>query len=114
MALVLNMAMLPRMNDAYNELVNRAIAARSEHRLNDAKASWTEALALARHSSTKAELICALKGLGQIERDLHHNDAALPLYEEAVVLGRQIDDPLSLAHTIRHFGDILRHAGKRH
>lgn len=47
-----------------------------------------------------------LKALGQIERDMHHPETALPLYEEAVSIYRDEDDPLALAHTIRHVADI--------
>jgi tetratricopeptide (TPR) repeat protein len=54
----------------------------------------------------------ALKGLGQIERDLRNGHAALPLYEEAVALCRAVSEPLRLAHTIRHLGDIHLDAGR--
>ncbi|HEY2118477.1 MAG TPA: hypothetical protein VGH37_04770 [Candidatus Acidoferrum sp.] len=32
-------------------------------------------------------------------------------YEEAVALFRQIDEPLVLAHTVRHLGDVYREEG---
>lgn len=38
-------------------------------------------------------------------------DAALRLYREAVPLCRRGDDPLVLAHTVRHLGDVLREIG---
>jgi tetratricopeptide (TPR) repeat protein len=60
----------------------------------------------------KRDLAAALKGLGQIERDMGHGDAALALYEEAVALCREAGEPLALAHTIRHLGDIHPEAGR--
>jgi tetratricopeptide (TPR) repeat protein len=57
-------------------------------------------------------LALALKGLGQIERDLHHGDAALQHYEEAAEIYRAESDPLKLAHTVRHVGDIHQDAGR--
>jgi tetratricopeptide (TPR) repeat protein len=42
---------------------------------------------------------------------MHHNDAALRHYEEAVALYRAEGNPLKLAHTIRHVADIQRHVG---
>jgi tetratricopeptide (TPR) repeat protein len=34
------------------------------------------------------------------------------LYEEAVAVARQTDDALSLAHTVRHLGDVHRETGR--
>ena len=48
--------------------------------------------------------------MGQIERDLNNNDAALRLYEEAVAICREEGDALMLAHTVRHIGDIHQDA----
>ena len=58
------------------------------------------------------ELIEALKGLGQIERDLGRLEPARELYDEATSLCRQGQDVLLLAHTVRHLGDIHRSAGR--
>jgi tetratricopeptide (TPR) repeat protein len=33
-------------------------------------------------------------------------------YEEAVLLYRGVDEPLALAHTIRHLGDVYREQGR--
>jgi tetratricopeptide (TPR) repeat protein len=41
-----------------------------------------------------------------------NNAQALNHYGHAVALRRSLDDPLSLAHTIRHLGDILREHGQ--
>jgi len=78
-----------------------------------ARVYLTQAVDLCRASLSKVDLARALSGLGQIERDLHENDAALRHYEEALALYRAEDNPLKVAHTVRHVGDIHRHE-KRH
>ena len=67
-----------------------------------------EAVALCREAGEELDLAKALTGLGQIERDLHNNDAAIRNYEEAVGIYRTHADVLRLAHSIRHLGDIYR------
>ena len=94
------------MADAIEELVERAVRARRERRLTDAKGAWTEAMALARVAGGTRALIQSLKGLGQVERDLGNDSEALSLYEEAVRLCRAEGDTQLLAHTLRHLGDI--------
>jgi len=94
-----------------DQLVSQALQARRENRLDDAKRDLVEAVALCREADERGELARALADLGQIERDMHHNDAALRHYEEAVALYRDQGDPLKLAHTIRHVADIQRHVG---
>lgn len=93
-------------------LMERAHQARRERRLADARRDFVEAVALCRHKAMQRELVQALKGLGQIERDLGHAGAARPLYEEAVAICRRREDTLELAHTIRHLGDIHRDTGR--
>lgn len=100
------------MGDPVQRLMNQAAQARREGRLADAKRGWTEAISLCRHTGFRHDLITALKGLGQIERDLQNGDAALALYEEATTLSRVAGEPLLLAHTIRHLGDIHLDAGR--
>ena len=102
-----------------DECVNTAVTlmananrARLQDRSAEAHRDYAAAVALCRKSGARRELIRALKGLGQIERDLGHGDAALPLYQEALAICREEDDPLLLAHTIRHVGDIHREAGQ--
>jgi tetratricopeptide (TPR) repeat protein len=93
-------------------LMQQATRARREGRLQDAHRDFAEAVALCRQSDRPRDLVQALKGLGQIDRDLGHGDAAQPLYEEAVAICRQVNDPLQLAHTVRHLGDIHQDAGR--
>jgi len=96
--------------DAALKLMKAANRARLEGRPADAHRDYAEAVAICRQSGAQRELIKALKGLGQIERDLGRGDAALPLYEEAVAACREAGDPLMLAHTVRHLGDIHQDA----
>jgi tetratricopeptide (TPR) repeat protein len=72
----------------------------------ESKRMFEEAVELSRKQGPPRKLIHALKGLGQIARDLRANDVALRLYQEAVSLCRNEDELLLLAHTIRHVGDI--------
>ena len=99
------------MLDTAVKLMARAATARREDRLEDARRDYEDAVVLCRQSS-QPELIRALKGLGQIERDLGRSDLALVLYGEAVDICRTINDPLTLAHTVRHLGDIHRESGR--
>lgn len=63
------------------------------------------AVARLRTHGSRAELAQALRNLGELERRLP-GDAAQRHYEEAVGILRELDEPLELAHTIRHLGDI--------
>ena len=75
-------------------------------RPDEARKLFAEAAALARASGMRRELVQALKGAAQIERDTGRRAEARPLYDEAVAICREIGDPLLLAHTIRHLGDL--------
>lgn len=94
------------------DLIEQATRARREGRLSDAHRGFAEAVAICRQAALEGELTHALKGLGQIERDLGHGDAAQPLYEEAVAICRHGNDARLLAHTIRHLGDIHHDGGR--
>jgi tetratricopeptide (TPR) repeat protein len=100
------------MSDASHKLLSQALRARRENRPADAKQNLVEAVDLCRNAGVRVDLAEALTGLGQIERDLKHSDAALEHYEEAVTIYRAEGDALKLAHTIRHVGDINRHEGR--
>ena len=91
----------------------RAHQARRENRPHDARQDLIEAVALCRREGNGIELAGALADLGQIERDLHCNDAALKNYEEAAAIYRAAGDVLDWAHTVRHIGDILRNMGRK-
>jgi len=94
-----------------NTLTQRGHAQRREGQLDDALQSFTDAVAAARRDGNDADLVHALKGLGQIERDLGNGERAVPLYEEAVELCLALEDLSGLAHALRHLGDIHQDAG---
>jgi tetratricopeptide (TPR) repeat protein len=100
------------MSESIRLLIKQATLARRGERLSDARRMFADAVELGRKQNAQRELIEALKGLGQIERDSGNGDAALPLYEEAVALCRSEGDALLLAHTVRHLGDIHQDAGR--
>jgi tetratricopeptide (TPR) repeat protein len=99
------------MSEVIVNLINTAAESRRNNRLADAHRDLTEAVKLCRSAGAQPELVRALKGLGQIQRDKGRVDAALPLYEEAVSICRKYCDDLMLAHTVRHLGDIHRALG---
>jgi tetratricopeptide (TPR) repeat protein len=86
-------------------LAAQALQARREGRLDDARRGWSAAIELGRSEGRQVELAQALKGLGQIERDLGSPDSALGHYLEALAIVRD-------AHTLRHVGDIHFDAGR--
>ena len=99
------------MSEDLAAIIQRADQARRDDRLVDAHQGFSEAVVLCRQTGTRRELLRALRGLGQVERDLNRVDAALILYEEAVAICREESDLLALAHTVRHLGDIHQAAG---
>ncbi len=99
------------MSEATENLRRRALQMRRENRLDDARRDLLEALNVCRESGDEIDLEKTLTALGQIERDLHHTDAALEYYGEATAIYRKDDDPLRLAHNVRHLADIHRHEG---
>src|SRR5438105_4727806 len=67
----------------------------------------------AKSSEDKAELAGELRRLGEFERKTGVlYGPALKHYEEAVAIYRELDDPLRLAHTIRHLGLVHEDAGR--
>jgi len=94
-----------RQPDDSAELMREATRLRFENP-GEAQRLYREAVEHFRQHGSRRKLIQALKGLGQIARDLRTNDLALRLYDEAVTLCRTEHDALLLAHTVRHLGDI--------
>lgn len=67
----------------------------------------------ARENNDEAGLASALRTLGEVERRTPFTRAAaLRHYEEAVAVFREVNDPLKLAHTIRHLGLVHEDAGR--
>ena len=100
------------MSSSLEELIASGYKARKGHRPEQAKEVFSEAVRLSRKTAAPLLLASSLTGLGQIERDLDHNDAAVQHYREAVgILKGEPPDRLRFAHTIRHLADILREDG---
>lgn len=90
--------------------VDVAWQARREGRHEDAERVLLEVIKIGRQAGTRLQLIRGLKALAHIVRDIGQDGRALPLYEEAMTLSREEGDPLLLAHTVRHLGDLHRAA----
>jgi len=99
------------MSEDAHTLIQRGHAQRREERADDALQSFGEAVLAARREGNDADLVHALKGLAQIERDIGRGERALPLYEEAVELCLALDDLPGLAHTLRHLADLQQDLG---
>ena len=84
-------------------LLEQGYLARREGRPVDANAAYMAALQIAESGGDSA---LALTRLGGIERDMGNDETALGLYRQAVEIYRGLDEPLKLAHTVRHVGDI--------
>jgi tetratricopeptide (TPR) repeat protein len=89
------------------ELISSGYQARRDQRLDDARDCFSRALNLTGRSGDRLQTAQAHAGLGQIERDRKNIGAALKHYQIAVELYRKQDNPLALAHTVRHVADIL-------
>ncbi len=99
------------MGESADSLIREGYLARRKDRSEDALRHFKQAVSLSRASGARWDLIRALRGEGQIERDLGCHTAALPLYEEALALCRQEGDPASIANAVRHLGDVHQDLG---
>jgi len=98
--------------DDLERLVDAAWRARREGRHDEAERGLIDVVDRARLSGHRPILVRALGALAHVVRDADQPERALPLYEEAIALGRQGGPDLSLAHSVRHLGDLHRDAGR--
>lgn len=91
-----------------DKLFSEASLARLKGRFGDARRVLIEAIRISRKGKDQRRLARGLAALGTIEYDLHNDEAALHLYEEAAETYRELNDSLKLANTVRRTGDILR------
>jgi len=98
-------------SNALEELIASGYKARKERQPEQAKEIFSEAVRLSRNAADPLLLAGSLTGLGQIERDLDNNIAALQHYREAVGILKGESKRLRFAHTIRHLADLLREGG---
>ena len=89
-------------------LLDDGYAARRAHQPQAALAAFTQAAESARAVADAETLARALAGIGQIHRDLGELDLARDFYQQAVDVCRALNQPLHLAHTLRHLADVLR------
>ncbi|MGA3210657.1 MAG: tetratricopeptide repeat protein [Terriglobales bacterium] len=101
------------MSEPSEHLLKQAWQARREDRHVDAQRDLEQAVDICRRADDKMALAKTLTALGQVERDLQHNDVACGHYVEAAAIYRANGDALRLAHAIRHIGDIHRHEQRR-
>jgi tetratricopeptide (TPR) repeat protein len=100
------------MNDKIAQALERGSVARREKHLDEARAAFAEAARYARAAGVHADLAAALTRQAQIERDLGLFDKALSYQLEALAIARNLNTPQTLAHVLRHAGDILQAAGR--
>jgi len=89
------------------EWIASGYQARRDQRPDDARNCFSRALSLCGASDDTLHTAQAHVGLGQIDRDRKNIGAALMHYQLAAELYRKQENPLTLAHTIRHVADIL-------
>ena len=90
------------------EMILAGHQARREKRATEAKALFVQAF---EGADSPDDRVDALRGWANAESDLGAFAEAAARYAEAVALLRGLDEPLKLAHTVRHLGDVLRRAG---
>lgn len=95
------------MANEIDELIDRAYQARRERRKDDADRDLQLALTMSKQANDRAREVDALRELGELHRVTPQSGASRRYYEEATRLARGLDNPSTLAHTIRHFGDVL-------
>ena len=88
-------------------LIEQSAQARREGRLADAQRGYADAVRASRAADSTGDLVAALCGQAQVARDLGRSEQAVPLYREAVDAARSLENPLRLAHAVRHLGDAL-------
>ena len=80
--------------------------------LTQAKQHLSTAATLGRDHGLQVDYAQAVHLLANVELDLGHKDEAKSLWEEAIEILRRVDNPLQLAHKVRHLGDLHRHCGR--
>jgi tetratricopeptide (TPR) repeat protein len=99
------------MSASVRDFLERGQAARARGDARGSHEAYGRAAELSRASGSARELVQALKGCAQAERDEGRSACAAPLYEEAVSVARTLGDALLLAHTVRHLGDVQMERG---
>lgn len=99
------------MSELIDELQKNASRAIQEGRFEEARQYLVEAVNKSQPEKG-ATLAASLRALAEVERKLSDNDSARRHYEEAVSMYRTVGEPLKLAHTIRHLGNLHDDGGE--
>jgi tetratricopeptide (TPR) repeat protein len=94
------------------QMLQAGYEARRESRSSDARALFSVAYERALSDGDLSLQVNALSGWANSESDLGRLDEACGRYAEAIALLRHMDDPLRLAHTVRHLADVARKQGR--
>ena len=76
------------------------------------EADLVRACEICEQSGARKELSVALGKLGHVALDLDHPDKARTLFEKSVEVAREANDPLRLAHALRHLGQVYHRLGR--
>lgn len=90
---------------ATDEATRSAVLARVE-------ADLVRACEICEQAGARKELSIALGKLGHVVLDRDDPDRARTLFAESVVVARELDDPLRLAHAVRHLGQVNHRLGR--
>lgn len=96
------------------ERIAEAWTDRREGRPEEARGKLMEAVEESKRIGAQGLLVNALGKLAHVEWDESRVEVAERLYREAVEIGRRGGETMkmSLAHSIRHLGDVLRAVGQ--
>ena len=97
------------MSTDIRELMTAGQQARRDGRSVDARKLFSDAVERATDESLRVD---ALRGWANAESDLGRLEESCEIYAQAIALLREMDDPLRLAHTVRHLGDVARHQAR--
>lgn len=76
------------------------------------EADLTRACGICERAGRKKAHSVALGKLGHVALDLGRPERARTLFAKSVAVARETDDPLRLAHAVRHLGQVNRRLGR--
>ncbi|MXX56851.1 MAG: tetratricopeptide repeat protein [Gemmatimonadetes bacterium] len=80
--------------------------------MSGVEADLVRACEMYEHAGARSGLSAALGKLGHVALDLDDTDRARALFEESVAVAREAEDPLRLAHAVRHLGQVNHRLGR--